>query len=184
MYHHLYFPAVIIHWLWWHWWLGDNCNVDDDEDDGDDYVDDDECDDDNDDNDDDYDETLTAVEFQSCLLNTTPSFTVSFWLWLVVRIMIIMMNDDDDGIFPDNDNDYAEHNATLHSVCGWSAGFWSNKYNEDHCDDDNNVSLLTTTVDYFDHNVVLIVIIQIISGTGNLDHNVMISNDDDLFQGW
>ena len=84
--------------------------------------------DDDDDNDDDDDKTLTAVEFQSCLLNTTPSFTVSFWLWLVVKIMIIMMiddedDDDDGGVYPDDDNSYAEHNATLHSVCIWSAGF-------------------------------------------------------------
>ena len=40
--------------------------------------------------DDEGEETLTAVEFQSSLLNTTPSFTVSFWLWLK-RIVIIMI---------------------------------------------------------------------------------------------
>ena len=45
---------------------------------------------DSDDSDDEGEDTLTAVEFQSSLLNTTPSFTVSFWLWLK-RIVIIIM---------------------------------------------------------------------------------------------
>ena len=45
---------------------------------------------DSDDSDDEGEGTLTAVEFQSSLLNTTPSFTVSFWLWLK-RIVIIIM---------------------------------------------------------------------------------------------
>ena len=62
-------------WIFGEYLFDDNGNneVDDD-----DYDDDDDCHDDDDD-----EKTLTAVEFQSFLLKTTPSLTVSFWLWLV-----------------------------------------------------------------------------------------------------
>ena len=62
----------------------------DDYDSYDHYDDDDDDYSDYDDHDDD-EKTLTAVEFQSCLLKTTPSLTVSFWLWLVSEKLIIII---------------------------------------------------------------------------------------------
>ena len=54
------------------------------------FTDNDDEDEENNESDDEGEDTLTAVEFQSSLLNTTPSFTVSFWLWLK-RIVIIVI---------------------------------------------------------------------------------------------
>ena len=75
--------------------IGLNVELDDEDDEDDDDDDDDDNDDDDDDDDyvnvDDDDATLTAVEFQSCLLKTTPSLTVSFWLWLLMKIRSILI---------------------------------------------------------------------------------------------